>query len=88
MIIDLEKHEWSIFSSYRLEHICNEEILGNFITNEKIDFTIEEYENAQYNKGKLELVVGNIPGNVTENVLIKYFKNNGVKIIQVHFVKN
>lgn len=53
-----------------------------------MDFNAEEYEEAIYNKKNLEVVVRGFGSNVDEDVLFKYFKNNGLRIVQINLLRN
>lgn len=57
-------------------------MLKNFSENE-IDFTTEEYENAIHHQKEWQVYVRGLGNDVDEDMLVRLFKNNEVKVIQV-----
>jgi RNA recognition motif-containing protein len=53
-----------------------------------MNFTAEEYEDAIRNKREWEVVVRGLGTNTTDDSLFKFFKNNGIRIVQVNLLKN
>lgn len=63
-------------------------MLKNFQEDDEVEFTNEEYENAIYNKNQLEVITRGLSLDVDQDMLFRFFKNNGVKIIQIHLLRD
>lgn len=73
---------------YRIKAVYDEDALKNFEEDDEMNFTADEYEDAIRNKRQWEVVVRGLGNNTTDDSLFKFFKNNGIRIVQVNLLKN